>query len=111
MSKHLDYNQPLTDREKHLCSPYVKPHPDGQPHTKCCRTDDNNKHGCAFINEYGYDGKDSDKSRAESFPHLFTGEVRFFCIHQPDADGYHRICAGWDAITRGLEIKENKNKS
>ena len=74
----------------------IKPHPDGQPRTKCCT----NVPCCAYLRVNG-------KSRAQNSNGLKAGKLRFFCTHRL-ADGFHRICAGWHAVQQGRKLKETK---
>lgn len=81
------------------------PHPDGKAWPKCCRghvIDDKPPLDCAFIKNQngGARLRVNDASRIMAYDGQCMAKVKntpFICAHRSTDDGYHRVCAGWDA--------------
>lgn len=80
----------------------LDPHPDGKAWPKCCKGMSDGL-CCAFVpNQYG--GPRINKKAKRRY---FEGDgeiggkpvssIPFMCVHRSTDDGYHRVCAGWDA--------------
>jgi hypothetical protein len=84
----------------------LSPHPDGKAWPKCCKGVFHQSTGlvsCAFVpNQIGgarlY--KDTGDRRYALEGPVGRSQVQdtpFMCCHRSTDDGYHRVCAGWDA--------------
>lgn len=111
--------KPLTPLENKLVKGHqynsIKPHPDGQPWTKCCGTKGTVESGCMCLMRkptagssryenilngtgmYQYMDRVTIRDAAEKLIKAAAKNDRFFCCHRTTDDGYHRECAGWAA--------------
>lgn len=82
----------------------TSPHPDGQAWPKCCRDaviGCDKRVDCAFIRNQEYGARLNKKNPVSYVGNGIHGKssasTPFVCVHRKTEDGYHRICAGWDA--------------
>lgn len=88
-----------------IMSEQLIPHPDGKPWPKCCRGGkiDDKDVDCAFIRTQDGGARLSIHERSNrSYDGCGLGatkvrDIPFMCAHRSTDDGYHRVCAGWDA--------------
>lgn len=81
------------------------PHPDGKAWPKCCKNVGglDGKLCCAFVPNQEFGPRLTKKEGARELvytPGSSSGRVDktpFVCVHRTTDDGYHRVCAGWDA--------------
>lgn len=100
-------NNNATEVEKQACGYDVKPHPDGQPWTKCCKANDDTTTCCqCFMKKPKAAPSRYEKHRSQTphdYPSIDSLEAeggRFFCMHRLTEDGFNRECAGWFAKIR-----------
>lgn len=68
--------------------------PDGVPHAKCCSVCTCRK---ALFNKSRIDDCPADSREL-----FYSADPQYplYCVHRKDADGNHRICAGWAAFAK-----------
>lgn len=86
----------------------LSPHPDGKAWPKCCKdlpceANSEGKVSCAFVHNQEYGARldinkgDDTRMYSAGTPLARVNETPFMCVHRKTDDGYHRVCAGWDA--------------